>query len=62
MKKSASSGHSAENAREVTGEAATAAETKAETLEKRLRERIRADPIKAILVAAGVGLLIGLLL
>ena len=62
MKKSQSSGHSAENASEVTGEAAMAAENKAEALEKRLQQRIRTDPIKAILVAAGVGLLMGLLL
>ena len=47
---------------EVTGVAATAAETKAETLEKRLQKRIRADPIKSTLVAAGAGLLIGILL
>ena len=62
MKKSESSGRSAEKAGEVAGEAAMAAETKAETLEKRLQERVRADPIKAILIAAGVGLLVGLLL
>ena len=62
MKKSESSGRSAEKAGEVAGEAAMAAETKAGTLEKRLQERIRADPIKAILTAAGVGLLVGLLL
>ena len=62
MRKSRSSGHSAENAGEVTGVAATAAETKAETLEKRLQKRIRADPIKSTLVAAGAGLLIGILL
>jgi len=59
MKKSQSS---AENAGEVTGEAATAAKAKAENLKKGLQERIRADPIKATLAAAGVGLLIGLLL
>jgi ElaB/YqjD/DUF883 family membrane-anchored ribosome-binding protein len=58
MKKSESSGRSAEKA----GEATMAAETKAETLEKRLQERIRANPIKAILIAAGAGLLVGLLL
>ena len=59
MKKSESSERSAEK---VVGEAAMGAETKAGTLEKRLQERVRADPIKAILIAAGVGLLIGLLL
>ncbi|MBV8416819.1 MAG: hypothetical protein JO251_16565 [Verrucomicrobia bacterium] len=62
MKKSQSSGHSAENLGEVTGEAATAAKAKAASLKKGLQERIRADPIKATLAAAGVGLLIGLLL
>jgi ElaB/YqjD/DUF883 family membrane-anchored ribosome-binding protein len=62
MKKSESSGRSAEKAGEVAGEAAMAAETKPGTLGKRLQERIRTDPIKAILMAAGVGLLVGLLL
>lgn len=42
-------------------EICTAAQTKAETLEKQLEEYIRGDPIKAILIAAGVGLLVGLL-
>jgi ElaB/YqjD/DUF883 family membrane-anchored ribosome-binding protein len=62
MKKSEASELSPEKAGEVAGEAAKAAETKAKTAEKQLRERIRADPIKAILIAAGVGLLVGLLL
>jgi len=62
MKKSESSGRSAEKAGEVAGEAAMAAETKAGTPGKRLQERIRTDPIKAILMAAGAGLLVGLLL
>jgi ElaB/YqjD/DUF883 family membrane-anchored ribosome-binding protein len=58
MKKSESSGRSAEKAAEAT----MAAEAKAETLENRWQERIRANPIKAILIAAGAGLLVGLLL
>jgi ElaB/YqjD/DUF883 family membrane-anchored ribosome-binding protein len=43
----------------------TAAQTKAETLGKQLEEYVKGDPIKAILIAAGMGLgagfLVGLL-
>jgi ElaB/YqjD/DUF883 family membrane-anchored ribosome-binding protein len=38
-----------------------AAQTKAETLGKQLEEYVRGDPIKAILIAAGVGLGVGFL-
>ena len=34
----------------------TAAQTKAETLGKQLEEYVRGDPIKAILIVAGMGL------
>jgi ElaB/YqjD/DUF883 family membrane-anchored ribosome-binding protein len=43
----------------------TAAQTKAETLGKQLEEYVKGDPIKAILIAVGMGLgagfLVGLL-
>jgi ElaB/YqjD/DUF883 family membrane-anchored ribosome-binding protein len=39
----------------------TAAQTNAETLGKQLGEYVRGDPIKAILIAAGVGLGVGFL-
>jgi ElaB/YqjD/DUF883 family membrane-anchored ribosome-binding protein len=43
----------------------TAAQTKAETLGKQLEKYVKGDPIKAILIAAGMGLgagfLVGLL-
>jgi ElaB/YqjD/DUF883 family membrane-anchored ribosome-binding protein len=46
-------------------EICTAAQTKAETLGKQLEEYVKGDPIKAILIAAGMGLgagfLVGLL-
>ncbi len=62
MDKSESSERSAEKIGEFAAEAAKHAQTKAENLEKQLREHIKADPIKAILTAAGVGLLFALLL
>ena len=58
--------HAAEGAKDMKSavsakaeEIRTAAQTKAETLGKQLEEYVRGDPIKAILIAAGVGLGVG---
>jgi ElaB/YqjD/DUF883 family membrane-anchored ribosome-binding protein len=58
--------HAAEGAKDMKSavsakaeEIRTAARTKAETLGKQLEEYVRGDPIKAILIAAGVGLRFG---
>ena len=64
--------HAAEGAKDIKSAASakaeeirTAAQTKAETLGKQLEEYVKGDPIKAILIAAGMGLgagfLVGLL-
>ena len=46
----------------VDDELRTAAETKAETLRRQLEDYVKRDPIRAILTALGVGVLIGGLL
>jgi ElaB/YqjD/DUF883 family membrane-anchored ribosome-binding protein len=64
--------HSAKGAKDLKAavsakaeEIRTAAQTKAETLGKQLEEYVKGDPIKAILIAVGMGLgagfLVGLL-
>ena len=58
--------HAAKGAKDIKAavsakaeEIRTAAQTKAETLGKQLEEYVRGDPIKAILIAAGVGFGVG---
>jgi ElaB/YqjD/DUF883 family membrane-anchored ribosome-binding protein len=58
--------HVAEGAKDIKSAASakaeeirTAAQAKAETLGKQLEEYVRGDPIKAILIAAGVGFGVG---
>ena len=64
--------HAAKEAKDIKAavsakaeEIRTAAQTKAETLGKQLEEYVKGDPIKAILIVAGMGLgagfLVGLL-
>ena len=64
--------HAVEGAKDIKAavsakaeEIRTAAQTKAETLGKQLEEYVKGDPIKAILIATGMGLgagfLVGLL-
>jgi ElaB/YqjD/DUF883 family membrane-anchored ribosome-binding protein len=60
--------HAAKEAKDIKAavsakaeEIRTAAQTKAETLGKQLEEYVKGDPIKAILIAAGMGLGVGLL-
>jgi ElaB/YqjD/DUF883 family membrane-anchored ribosome-binding protein len=64
--------HAAKGAKDIKAavsakaeEIRTAAQTKAETLGKQLEEYVKGDPIKAILIVAGMGLgagfLVGLL-
>jgi ElaB/YqjD/DUF883 family membrane-anchored ribosome-binding protein len=64
--------HAAKEAKDIKAavsakaeEIRTAAQTKAETLGKQLEEYVKGDPIKAILIAGGMGLgagfLVGLL-
>ena len=62
MDKFESSEGSAENAGKHAAEAAKEVKSAVENLEKQVEGHIRNDPIKAILIAAGVGLLVALLL
>jgi ElaB/YqjD/DUF883 family membrane-anchored ribosome-binding protein len=62
MEKSESSEGLAEKAGKHAAEAAKDVKTTVENLEKQLEGHIRNDPIKSILIAAGVGLLFALLL
>ena len=62
MDKIESSEGSAEKAGRHATEAAKDVKSAVENLEKQLEGHIRNDPIKSILIAAGVGLLFALLL
>jgi ElaB/YqjD/DUF883 family membrane-anchored ribosome-binding protein len=62
MDKFASPEGSAEKAGKHPAEAAKDVKSAVENLEKQLEGHIRNDPIKSILIAAGVGLVVALLL
>jgi ElaB/YqjD/DUF883 family membrane-anchored ribosome-binding protein len=62
MDKSESSEGAAENAGKHAAEAAKDIKSTVENLERQLEGHVRNDPIKSILIAAGVGLLVALLL
>jgi ElaB/YqjD/DUF883 family membrane-anchored ribosome-binding protein len=52
----------ADEAQEQLGELGEAARDKAAELQRSLEARIRQEPLKAVLIAAGVGIALGLLL
>jgi ElaB/YqjD/DUF883 family membrane-anchored ribosome-binding protein len=62
MDKSESSEGAAEKAGQHAADAAKDIKSTVQNLEKQLEGHIRNDPIKAVLIAAGVGLLFVLLL
>jgi hypothetical protein len=62
MDKSESSEGPAEKAGKHAADAARDVKSTVENLEKQLVGHVRNDPIKAILIAAGTGLLVALLL